>query len=250
MQFPAMFAVIEHPERGPVLFDTGYGQPYLDARRKMLGKLYNAVAPVTTNPELFAAARCRSAGIDPADVSLVVASHFHADHIAGLVDFPNARIRFFRRAWEAVAKFRGLRALRRGFLPSLIPNDFAARADPIEDAVWTALAPEFTPFARGVDLFGDGSLTAVLLPGHAAGQLGLFVQRVSAPPMFLVADACWTRRSLEEEIVPSAVTRILFDDMGAYRATLGRIASFARSRPDVEIVPSHCAEIWRRRGNR
>ncbi len=247
MRFPAMFAVIEHPERGPILFDTGYAQPYVDAASSTwTGRIYNAVTPVTTSTPEFAAAKCRAMGIDPGDVSLVIASHFHADHVAGLSDFPKAEIMFLEDAWKRVAKLSGLRALKQGFLPSLIPADFEARSRPIEGAAWAVLGSEFGPFQRGVDLLGDGSLIAVALPGHAAGQLGLFVRRANAPDAFLVADACWTARSFREGIMPSRVTRLLFDDMNAYRFSLGLIGAFHKLHPDVEIIPSHCGETHRR----
>ncbi len=246
MRFPAMFALIEHPERGPVLFDTGYGAAYLEARRHWTGRIYDTVTPVTTDPSAFAVARLRSIGLEPGDVGTVIASHFHADHVAGLRDFPRADFVYLRGAWLAVRGRSGISALRRGFLPSLVPADFETRGQPIEDERWRPLPDEFAPFARGVDLFGDGSLVVVALPGHATGQLGLFVRRVGQGPLFLVADACWTSRSFREEIVPSSVTRLLFADMSAYRATLGHVASFARARPDVEIVPSHCGEAHAR----
>lgn len=247
MRFPAMFAVIEHPERGPILFDTGYAQPYLDAARSTwAGRIYNRVTPVTTFGDQFAAARCRALGIDPLDVSLVIASHFHADHVAGLADFPNAEILFLRNAWESVARLSGIRALLKGFLPSLIPANFESRARAIEGTDWAPLAQAFGPFQRGVDLLGDGSLIAVALPGHAAGQLGLFVRRKDQPDAFLIADACWTTRSFEEHIMPSRVTRLLFDDMDAYRYTLGLIGAFHKLHPEVEIIPSHCGEAHRR----
>ncbi|QDV05956.1 N-acyl homoserine lactonase AttM [Planctomycetes bacterium Poly30] len=243
MRFPAMFAVIEHPERGPILFDTGYAQPYLDAvRSTWTGRIYDRVTPVTTSSDQFAAARCRALGIDPNDVSLVIASHFHADHVAGLVDFPKAEILFLKSAWESVARLRGARALLKGFLPSLIPTDFEARARAIEGTEWAPLGSDLGPFQRGVDLLGDGSLIAVALPGHAAGQLGLFVRRRELPDAFLVADACWTTRSFEEHIMPSRITRLLFDDMDAYRYSLGLIGAFHKLHPEVEIIPSHCSE--------
>lgn len=247
MRFPAMFAVLEHPEQGPILFDTGYGQAYLDERRRLTGRIYNAVTPVTTEPAWFPGARCRAAGIDPKDVRRVVLSHFHADHVAGLADFPRARFTYFASAWEAVRGLTGLRALRRGFLPRLLPANFEGRSDPIEEGRWTELPPELAPFRRAIDLLGDGSLQVLALPGHAAGQLGLLVRRTGGdPPMLLCADACWTSRSFREEIVPSAVTRLLFESARTYRATLGLLSELHRARPDIEIVPSHCEEAERR----
>ncbi|MEM8709339.1 MAG: MBL fold metallo-hydrolase [Planctomycetota bacterium] len=241
MRFPALFALIEHPERGPILFDTGYGQPYVDAARSTwTGRIYNRVTPVTTSPDQFAAARCRERGVDPLDVSMVITSHFHADHVAGLVDFPRAEIVYLKSGWERVARLGPMRALTKGFLPSLIPVDFEVRSTPIEGDEWAPLGPEFSPFRRGVDLLGDGSLIVVALPGHAAGQLGIFVRRTSAPDVFMIADAAWTERGFKEHIMPSRVTRLLFDDMEAYRYSLGLIGAFHRLHPETLIVPSHC----------
>lgn len=242
MRFPAMFALLEHPTRGAILFDTGYGQGYVDASRTLTGRIYNAVTPVTTSLERFAAPQLRSRGIDPGDVELIVASHFHADHVAGLADFPRARYVYFRSAWQDVARLKGLRALRKGFLPSLIPANFEARSLPIEEHAFQTLDPALRPFERGADLLGDGSLMAVPLPGHAAGQIGLFVRRKEGAPLLLAADACWTSRSFREEIMPSSVTRLLFDNTRQYRGTLGLLAELHRRRPDLEILPSHCTE--------
>ncbi len=242
MQFPAMFTLLEHPTRGPILFDTGYGQGYLDAKRQLTGRIYNAVTPVTTSADRFAAPQLQARGIEPRDVELIVASHFHADHVAGLADFPRARFVYLRSAWQDVARLKGLRALGKGFLPNLIPKDFEERSDPIEEHAFTELAPEFQPFRRGADLLGDGSLMAVPLPGHAVGQIGLFVRRAGPTPLLLAADACWTSRSFRESIMPSNITRLLFDSTGEYRQTLGLLTELHQRRPELEILPSHCTE--------
>jgi glyoxylase-like metal-dependent hydrolase (beta-lactamase superfamily II) len=248
LQFPAMFALIEHPRRGPILFDTGYSQAFLDATQRFPERLYRMVTPVTLRPEDQAVHQLRAIGIQPEDVELIIASHFHGDHVAGLADFPRAKILYCDAAWRAVGHLRGLRALRRGFLPELIPANFDHRAEPIEMQRFGRLPGECAPFQSGVDLLGDGSLWAVLLPGHAAGQLGLFVRDARGGTVFLCADACWTSQSYREERMPLAVARLLFDDWHAYRGTLAGLAEFHRARPDVAIVPSHCVEALARFG--
>ena len=248
MQFPAMFALIEHPGRGPILFDTGYSQAFLDATRRFPARLHRVVTPVTLRPEDHAAHQLLALGIRPEDVELIIASHFHGDHVAGLADFPRAKILYCDAAWRAVGHLRGLHALRRGFLPELIPADFAQRAESIDDQRFGPLPAEFAPFRSGVDLLGDGSLWAVLLPGHAAGQLGLFVRDRRGETVFLCADACWTSQSYRTERMPLAVARLLFDDWHAYRGTLADLATFHHERPGVAIVPSHCIEALARFG--
>jgi glyoxylase-like metal-dependent hydrolase (beta-lactamase superfamily II) len=242
LQFPATFALIEHPRRGPILFDTGYSQAFLDATQRFPARLYRMVTPVTLRPEDDAVHQLRALGIQPEDVELIIASHFHGDHVAGLGAFPRATILYCDAAWRAVGHLRGLRALRRGFLPELMPADFDQRAEPIDERRFVPLPGECAPFRNGVDLLGDGSLWAVLLPGHAAGQLGLFVRDSRGETVFLCADACWTSQSYRRERMPLAVARLLFDDWHAYRGTLAALATFHRARPGVTIVPSHCVE--------
>lgn len=248
MKFPAMFALIEHPKRGPILFDTGYSQAFLSATQRLPERLHRVVTPVTLRPEDQAAHQLRAMGIRPEDVELIIASHFHGDHVSGLADFPRARILYFDAAWRAVGHLRGLRALRRGFLPALMPADFDQRAAPVEAQRFVALPQECAPFQRGVDLLGDGSLWAVMLPGHAAGQLGLFVRDTRGETVFLCADACWSSRSYLQQRMPLALARLLFDDWNAYRGTLADLSGFHRARPEVTIVPSHCVDALARFG--
>lgn len=242
MCFPASFALLRHPERGPILFDTGYSEAFLEATRTFPNRLYRVVTPVTMRAEDTAANQLRAHGVAPEEVALVVVSHFHADHVAGLRDFPRATFVHLGEAWRAVAGLRGLGALRRGFLPALVPDDFVARASPLEAARFTALPSELAPFRRGVDLFGDGSCWVIALPGHAAGQLGLAVRTTGGRTVFLCADAAWASRSIREDRMPHAIARTLFDDWGAYRVTLGELHALHAARPEVSLVPAHCAE--------
>jgi len=104
----------------------------------------------------------------------VVLSHFHADHTAGLRDFPNATILYEREAYTAFKYLGLLASVKSGCLPGLLPDDFEERSAFIDETPRRRLPGDF-PFVMGYDLFGDGSLIAIDLPGHAAGQIGLFL---------------------------------------------------------------------------
>lgn len=243
LRFPATFALIRHPEQGVVLFDSGYSARFLAATRRLPERLYRWITPVSIPAQESAAALLAARGIDPGEVRTIVLSHFHADHIGGLQDFPRARFVFFEASWRAVRDLRGLGALRRGFLPALLPSDFAERAAPLDTSRPRALPPELAAFGCGHDLFGDGSVLAVELAGHAAGQMGLVLRLSSGALWFLVADACWTSRCYRERIRPHPLTRLLFDDTRAYCRTLERISELHERSPEIRIVPSHCAEV-------
>jgi glyoxylase-like metal-dependent hydrolase (beta-lactamase superfamily II) len=237
----SVVALLRHPEHGWLLFDTGYAPRILEATGKMPFRLYRLATPMRVSPELAAASQLARFNVDPSDIGYVVISHFHADHIAGLLDFPRARFVALRAAYEDVAPRRGLNALRRAFIPSLMPPDFASRA--------TLLPPFSGPPLPGLgpthDLFGDGSLLLVSLPGHALGQIGMLANTGSGP-VLLAADGCWLTRQVRERRPPGDVTRIFIDDMRAARSTIARLHAFMRARPDVRVVPSHCPEAFAR----
>jgi glyoxylase-like metal-dependent hydrolase (beta-lactamase superfamily II) len=253
VRFPAMFAIIQHPREGLVLFDTGYAPRFFDVTRRLPERLYSWLTPVTLNPGESAVEQVRTLGFAADDVRTVVISHFHGDHIAGLRDFPRARFRCLWRAWESVSRLSGLAALRRGFLPALLPPDFDSRLDLIDQLPEGPVPSQFAPFEGGYDLFGDASVMAVELGGHAAGQCGLLVHADDWKRYFLVADACWTREALDRQVLPHPVARLLFDDTREYARTLARLGDLSRRAPSVVIVPTHCertlAALVGRRGS-
>ncbi len=245
LRFPSLFAVLEHAKEGLCLFDTGYSQHFIEATRAFPERLYAWVTPVDVRPEQTAVSQLARLGYQPSDVRYVFISHFHADHISALADFPRARFRFFPAAYAAIRDLGRLNALRRGVLPALIPADFESRAEPLSDARSVPLPSQCAAFGEGLDVFGDGSCFAVELPGHARGQMGLFVRQHDGRLYFLVADACWTRAGFERAVRPHPVTHLLFDDARRYHATLESLAALHRREPEIVIVPSHCEQTFR-----
>ncbi|MCA9837224.1 MAG: MBL fold metallo-hydrolase [Trueperaceae bacterium] len=241
IRFPAMFALLEHPGRGPMLFDTGYSEHFFSATRTFPYGLYARITPVFLEDSWLASSQLKARGIAAKDIETVFISHFHADHIAALHDFHRAQFVFFASAFEAVRGKKGFAALLKGFLPSLLPQNFAARVKPLNLSQRKALSLRYHPFKLGIDVLGDESLIAVELPGHAAGQMGLFVQ-TSEQLYFLVADACWLKRSYQENILPRRRAQLIFDDARAYRKTLATINQYYLMHPEVQIIPSHCQE--------
>ncbi len=244
-RFPSLFAVIRHPARGVMLYDTGYAPHLLNGRHGWTGRVYLWVTPVTLPPGQTALAQLGERGIGPEDVRDIVISHFHADHIAGLRDFPRARLWCSLSAYQEVAGKVGLAALRRGFLPGLLPEDFTARCQPIEDARRVALPPEYSPFTVAHDLFGDGSALAVLLPGHAAGQLGLLLASRTGRRVFLIGDACWSETAYLECRPPHPITRLITHSSRDYLATLTSLHRLALRQPELLLIPSHSRRDYR-----
>jgi len=239
----SLVALLHHARHGWLLWDAGYAPRLFDALAQFPFSLYRRATPLCLPPELALPVQLDRFGLAPADVSHVLLSHFHPDHVGGLRDFPGARIVATRAAQEAVAGRTGWAALRRAFVPSLLPDDFAARA---------TLLPPFDgpnlPFLGPThDLFGDGSLRLVALPGHARGQIGLYAAQVpNGGPFLFVADAAYQTRAIQENRAAHAITNVFTDDVRAARQTLARLHAFAAARPDVTLVPTHCPDAYRR----
>ncbi|HZU68314.1 MAG TPA: MBL fold metallo-hydrolase [Ktedonobacteraceae bacterium] len=235
----SLVALLHHPQQGWLLWDTGYAPRILTATQRLPFLLYRYATPLRLRPELSIAAQLARWKLQPGDIRRVILSHFHADHIAGLRDFPEAEIIASNAAYEDIAWRQGIAALRRAFIPALLPNDFDTRKCLVSSFDGPAL-PGLGPTH---DLFGDGSLLLMGLPGHARGQMGLLAQTRRGRILF-AADGCWLRRSIRERRPPARITHLFVDDARAARTTIDHLYEFAQACPDVVIVPSHCPEAF------
>jgi glyoxylase-like metal-dependent hydrolase (beta-lactamase superfamily II) len=238
--FPALAGLIVHPTEGPVLFDTGYDPAFLTATQPFPERFYRWMTPVRLGEA--AADQIRRFGFAPEEIAAVVISHFHGDHIAGLHAFPRARL-FCARAGLAEARRPGrFTRVRKGVLADLVPENAERRAVFFEDLPRIPLPPGFAPFEAGADLFGDGSMIAVDLPGHCPGHWGLVVRREDDADEFFLADAAWSIGGVRDNAPPPKLTTALLGDTGPYRATLAALHALWRRNSEVQLTPSHCPE--------
>ncbi|HEX7816517.1 MBL fold metallo-hydrolase [Dyella sp.] len=238
-RYPSLAFALKHPTRGWVLFDTGYARHFIQATRHLPERLYRTVTPVHLGEHDGLREQLRADGIAPEDVGCIVLSHFHGDHIAGVRDFPQATLLCAREAWDDLRARGRIDALRHGLLPALLPDDFLSRVCWIEDAPRVALPPAWMDFGQGHDLFGDGSLLAIALPGHAAGHYGVSFQASDGQPMFLIADAVWSIESVRTNTPPPALVTGMLGDTQTYRRTLANLHRLAESEPALRMLPSH-----------
>ena len=217
------YGLILHPTAGPVLVDTGYTPEALtgEGRSRML-RLYGAVL----RPELNAAEQVvpvlKRFGLAPGDIGTVIVTHFHADHISGLSLFPNARFIASDAAWARVKARTPRQNLRHGVFAELFPADFEARLDSLSSK-WRIEPSGGVP--GGADLFGDGSVIAVDLPGHADGQFGLLFGGLERPLLYAV-DAQWLLAAIADDRSPGFPATLIAEDIAAIDATSTTLRRF------------------------
>ena len=242
IDFPALAALLIHPTAGPILYDTGYAERFQSATEPFPERLYRWMTPVHLPDEERLGAQLGRLGIALGDVRKVLISHFHADHVAGLRDLPEAGFLALRRDLQACLGRSRWQALRRGCLPALLPPDFPQRLALVDERPVVDLGPAWAPFSMAYDLLGDRSLLGIPLPGHSPAQLGVLLRTTEDRTVLLAADSCWSARAWREGRLPSIVARPIFADWEAYRRTLTGLREVADRQPDLAIVPSHCAE--------
>ena len=236
--FQALWGLIQHPEKGWILYDTGYTQRFFDATRRFPNKIYAMMTKVVINPENEIKAQLERHSISPLDIKHIIITHFHADHVAGMLDFPEATFYTSQAAIDQVLKIPRAIAFSKGILKDLIPNNLEPRTLIIEK-----VCPPIQDDLLGTkyDLFGDESLMAVSLPGHAAGQIGILLE-TEKKPYFLIADACWLKKSYKDMILPNPIVKLFFHSWSDFKNSLKIVHDYHKANPETLIVPTHCSE--------
>ncbi|AUP80984.1 MBL fold metallo-hydrolase [Flavivirga eckloniae] len=237
IEFKALWGLIEHPTQGLMLFDTGYTKRFYKATSSFPNKIYAKITKVTITPESEVKAQLIAHGIQPEAIKHIFISHFHADHIAGLRDFPNATLHASKDALKQLNSIPKALGFTKGILKELLPENYMERISVIE----TSVKRNISALGEVYDLFGDGHIIAVPLPGHAAGQMGLLIS-TKKQTYFLVADACWLKETYKKGTLPHPIVRIFFHSWKDFKNSLTRLRAYHKENPETIIVPTHCSE--------
>ncbi|KAI8919208.1 beta-lactamase-like protein [Powellomyces hirtus] len=273
VEVPSLFALIKHPKHGYCLYDTGYSQENFRQTEKWPGSVYGFLVPITCNKGDSAKEQIEKVGVKAKEINYILISHFHGDHIGGLKDFPNAKFVYFRESLTKLERIAPLRQTLHGFLPGLMPDDFHQRAIALEfpetpadealqpsTAIGTLVATPapYEPLGPAcIDLFDDGSMLIVSLPGHCTGQMGLIVRNAQtdvagakrgsaqSASFLMVGDACWDSVTIDTLAYPHEITFwVVHIDRPAYYRTIQNLNTVSKS-GTVNIVPAHCRKLAR-----
>ncbi|AZO24735.1 MBL fold metallo-hydrolase [Mesorhizobium sp. M1E.F.Ca.ET.045.02.1.1] len=226
------YGLIFHPTEGAVLIDTGYTPEALtgEGRSRRL-RLYGAVLKPELNGAEQVLPMLKRFGLSPDDIRAVIVTHFHADHISGLPLFPKARFIASDAAWARVKSRTPRQNLRYGVFTELFPADFGDRLDGLSTKRQIEAQGDVP---GGADLFGDRSVIAVDLPGHADGQFGLLFAGLERPLLYAV-DVQWLLRALTENRTPGFPATLIAEDASAIEPTSAMLRRFLATSGEVML---------------
>ncbi len=160
--------LIEAPT-GLVLVDAGLGLRFGTEPGRMFGPSRFYVRPQFHEAEA-AVRQVQALGFDPRDVRDIVLTHFDADHVGGIADFPWARIHLTGDEASVALEPRTFVEKQRYLPTHLDHHPDLVRHDPRSGDQWRgfASANELTSIADGIVL--------VALPGHSRGHAAVAVE--------------------------------------------------------------------------
>ena len=222
LDVPVSSVLLKH-RQGNLLFDTGcHPSAALDAKNRW-GSMAAEMAPIFTPAETVVG-QLSLAGLTTGDIDVVVCSHLQADHCGCNAFFSRATVICHCAEWAAA---RAADAREHGYLQS----------------EWRSAGP--VDSINGVtDVFGDGRITLLPMPGHTPGMTTAHVILDGDGEFLLASDAVPLRFHLQTASAPA----------GSWNRELAvtAVRDIARfERAGATVLFGHDDEQWRglRRGS-
>jgi N-acyl homoserine lactone hydrolase len=215
IELPVLSILLRHAQ-GNVLFDTGCHPSLAEGAEARWGGMAKFIKPIM-GPSDNVLAGLSGLGLSADDIDVVVNSHLHPDHCGCNAFFRKATVIVHALDLEAA---RAADSLARGYLA-------------IE---WDHPLPMETMSAER-DLFGDGRIVLIPLPGHTRGSTGALVGLDRSGQFLLAADALSLRASLDRHIVPRNTW-----NAEMFLASLAEIRRLEKG--GATLVCGHDAQQW------
>lgn len=216
--------VLKHPQYGNFLVDTGVSKKLVDDpgaagvawHVRMVAKLDRLKLKQDTASIVH--------GLD-GKLAGVFFTHLHIDHITGMPDIP-ADVPLYIAGAEA-SKKSFMNLFVQGTTDNLLEGKHAF-------AEWRFQPDPAGKFEGVIDIFGDGSVFAISVPGHTPGSVAYLV-RTPKGPVLLTGDTSHTRWGWEHTVEPGSFT----DDHDRNLENLKRLKALAAAHPGLEVRQGH-----------
>lgn len=166
-------------------------------------------------------------GIKPEDLDLVLLSHLDDDHANGL--------KLVKDAKKIMVSDAEMKFTTKGFLEKKRYNPAWWEGTKITTFDWNGTEG---PAGKSYDIYGDGSLVMVNIPGHSDGQCALKIKNKEGKYVLLFADGGYAEKSWKEMIVSGIAV-----DRDAQRKSLLWIHDQSISPDCVESLANHDTDV-------
>jgi N-acyl homoserine lactone hydrolase len=156
--------------------------------------------------------------VSPESISILGISHYHYDHTGQAADFPRAKLLLGKGDVEVLRK----------------PGNERAKA--LEH--WLSGGGALEEISGDKDIFGDGSVIVLDLPGHTPGHHGLLVRLGNTGPVLLSGDVAHFRENYEKDGIPG-----FNDDRAKSLASLDRFKEISKNLKAVTIIQHEPGDI-------
>lgn len=162
--------------------------------RYLLWDTGNALDGAPEAPKASLVELIKRMGVATDAIEFVGVSHHHLDHTGQLASFPKATLLVGRGDWELMSS-----AQPPAGMP---PEEFAMRQARL--APWISGGAKVQPLTGDrKDVFGDGSVVMISLPGHTPGHHGLLVRLEEMGYVLLTGDVTHFHENYANDGVPT-----------------------------------------------
>lgn len=227
--------LIKHSEEGYVLFGTGLSPKAKHRPSDSVVRFLKFLASFdytfryNQKKDRDLLSQIKKEGISPSEIRWVVVPYWGAEIVGMLESFPEATVLVSRREWEWKISKR-----KRGSPPGPL--------DPIyfEGKINVKLLdmhnqPAFGAFENGLDIFKDGSIILVGLPGRTPGNIGAWIN-LDGGPVLLTGGATYVVDNYLDLALP---VKGKFTDLEEYWQSLHVISAMRKGVPQLIVLPGN-----------
>jgi len=233
---PVSAYLVEHPEHGRILVDTGWNR-----NMSPEGK-YDKKAMIASfgNPLLYLVnqgvvekgqtvkEQLAAMGLAPKDLDYILLSHLDVDHVSGLSQLSEAK-------HIIVSNDEISCAYRKDFNTRVRYQKHLWEGTGMKGVNWNG---QEGPFGRSYDVFNDGSIVMINIPGHSNGLCAVKVTSAQGKFVLLFSDGGYGHQSWEQ-MITSGITV----DKEKQKKSLEWIRKMSMDPYCVESLANHDADV-------
>lgn len=184
--------------------------------------VWDAGLPEADGPRILD--QLKQIGVSPRQIKFLGISHFHFDHIGQAADLPAATL---------LIGADDLAAIRRG---GALPDGSTDSAERL--APWIKDGKPVAELTGDYDVFGDGTVVILRMPGHTPGHRSLLVRLPRTGNVLISGDLYHFPENRAQHIVP-----VFNTDRAQTLASMDRFEEMARRLKATVIIQHEPADI-------